>query len=387
MRQPNTLGEQQSARQSVGWKVLGWRIGMHFVLTVIGGQVLMGEQFYGVFLSESLILCAWGAVLACYVYSLSLPRFGYMFMFLGLCVAYLTYSMIQQREIYWVFRQGAFMVYMSVAVIAFYYTRLYPDWYRRWLASFAPVGALLMVFHKTFDFDQGHAFFTAYLLFLVGLSYWIVHARRIVFKVFVASIGVLLSLVTNEHTSFAAVPIIMFLAVIYVQYRSLRWIIFIFGLLGVVPLLLSVSGFADVNAVWRFMYWVGVLKESWENGWFLLGKGFGVQYMPEGSESFITLIDQVSRPENREYQLMTVPPHNGVLTILIYLGLFGVILFIYPYIKIAGRLLQHNAPIDSVVVFTAALGLLALLMSNQFVEVPYTAVIYWIVYGVMLTKI
>lgn len=387
MSQAIIFGRRLSSWQSACVLALGWRLGMYLVLAVIGGQLLLGEHFYGLFLSESLILCAWGAVLACYIYLLRLPRFGYMFLFIALCVAYLAYSLIQQREIYWVARQGAFILYLSVAVIAFRYTQLYPDWYCRRLASVAPVGALLMVFHATVNFDQGHAFFTAYLLFVIGLSYWVVYVRNIVFKALVASIGVLLSLATNNHSAFAAVPFLIFWTVVFVQYRSFRWPLLVLGLFSTAALLVLASGFADVNATWRFMYWFGVLQESWEKGRFLLGQGFGVQYMPESSEDFITLIDQVSGSESREKKLMTVPPHNGVLTILIYLGLFGVLLFIYPYMKVFRKVLQHNMPADLLFVFAAAVGLLVLLLSNQFVEVPYVAVIYWTVYGVLLSKI
>jgi hypothetical protein len=245
-----------------------------------------------------------------------------------------------------------------------------------------------MIFHKIVDFGQAHAFFSSYLLFLIGLSYSICRSNYLLNKILIAVFGIIFSAYTNTHTAFAAAPVIIFWVATFTRYRSFRGIHLWLSLVCLATVIGLIDGFTDANATWRFMYWASIIEDSWHRSLMLFGKGFGVQLMPEGSEYFPLLIQQVSGESNRDYQLMAVPPHNGLLSILVYLGLIGLIAFLYPYFK-AIKVLFFNRRLDDnfIMVFSTSIGMLALLTTNQFIEVPYTAVIFWLVFGVMLTEI
>jgi hypothetical protein len=273
------------------------------------------------------------------------------------------------------------------------------------------IGGLALSIHKAFPVVLGpavlgHTEFTALLLFLLGASYWIVKQKNPFLKMIVGSLCVLFSYLFSDHMSWVAAGITVMLAAFFIQYRKIRIILMFGAIAGLVAAFFWLESFRDANAIWRYLYWKGVIKESWERSFFLFGQGFGITFLPEGDESFESLMDQVKRralvsqlhtvpPHNGiltslldkvrmgtpEYQLHTVPPHNGILTILIYLGLPGVILFLYPVWLGVCNALRGCLSLQGQVFLVSISALLVLLASNQFLEVPYTAVLFWLVYG------
>jgi hypothetical protein len=366
---------------------VGWGLGLSCVLGSIVGQVVFGEMFYGLYLSEALLSLGWLLVFVPHLARAALPRLGVMSLFFLLCAGYLAFSFTQDRELYWIARQAAFVLYASAAVIAYSYTRLNGTWYKPLQRHLLAIGAVMMIFHKIVDFNQGHAFFLAYLIFLIGLAYWLTELNGVSKKVFLSLAGLVMSVVTNSHSAFAVTPLAIGGAVIFIQYPRYRMPMMMLGAVVIAVLAFNVDGFSDVNAIWRFLYWQGVVEESWGRGWFLLGRGFGLPFMPQDSEAFPRLITQVSVFWNEHYQLMTVPPHNGILTILIYLGIFGVVSVLYPYFKAFRILLREPCSRELTFLFCGSFGLLLLLSSNQFVEVPYNAIFYWLCHGVLVARL
>lgn len=284
-------------------------------------------------------------------------------------------------------RQAAFILYSTLAVIGYNKLQNDPNYFLRNYKRLFFLGLLLMIQQTYFNFGTENSFFTAYLIFITGYTSWIIIENKFLFRMLLLIIAVVVNFATNDHFTFLLVPFVSLILIILIKDARYR----IFLVVGIILLIIGLIAFADnlsdVNATWRYMYWIGVLQESWERGWFLVGKGFGIIYMPQSMQGFSNLIDQVSGVRDMEYQLMTVPPHNGLLTILIYLGLIGVILFLSPFVKAFSYSMRKcNDFIDPTPV-VISFSFLLLLVSNQFLEVPYTASIFWLVYGGMVSYV
>jgi len=58
--------------------------------------------------------------------------------------------------------------------------------------------------------------------------------------------------------------------------------------------------------------------------------------------------------------------------------------FFIPNLAGLNHALKDSLSEQGEVLFVAILALLALMASNQFIEVPYNAVLFWLVYGALL---
>jgi len=364
-----------------------WRVAFYLVVAAVFMQAVLGEYFYKSYLTELFIFLAWVVVGFQYVPRLKAPYIGQLYVLALLCVGYLIYSLFQGRELYWVARQAAFVLYASVAFMGYKHLMNEPGILARNSRRMFFFGAIMMAIQHFLTPVPGHPFFTAFLIFMLGTACWVVQKKRVGAKVSITMAAFLISLATNEHMTFLVVPFAILWAALFIQKPGYRFYLGTLALLSILILPFLAAGLSDANATWRYLYWLGVLEESWERGWFLVGKGFGTPYMPQSVEAFDALIEQVSGRENLEYQLMTVPPHNGILTILIYLGLFGVIAFLIPYWQAARLAMRKPSEFVDPSALVAAFAFLLLLASNQFVEVPYTATIFWLVYGGMIAYI
>lgn len=360
-----------------------WKFAFYLVCAAVLLQAVLGEYFYKLYLTEACIVLAWLIVGSKYFLRSSVPYIGSLYILGLLSVGYFFYSLLLGRELYWVVRQGAFILYASVAIIGFKQLRYEPDTLARVSRHMFYFGSIMMAVQHFVVPVPGHPYFTAFLIFMLGTAYWVVQEQRVRQKVVITLVAFFVSLATNEHTTFLIVPFAILWSTLFIQIPKYRLFLgSVAGLtLAIIPLV--ATGLSDVNATWRYLYWLGVLQESWERGWFMIGKGFGTPYMPQSVEAFASLIDQVSGHENEDYQLMTVPPHNGLLTILIYVGLPGVVAFLFPYGQAARLALRKRMLYVDPTLLVAAFAFLLLLASNQFVEVPYTATLFWLVYGGM----
>lgn len=380
-----------SARETVAIRY--WRLFFFVIVAIVILQVAFGSLFYkqkvlGIYPTELTIIIMWIMFLYVSALPMRVPRIPISYsMLLALSLVYGVYSLGYNHPLIWVSRQLAFILYLSVAIVGYVYAKKL-ERSCRWGVMFSMsgiIGGLALSIHKAFPVVLGpavlgHTEFTALLLFLLGASYWIVKQKNPFLKMIVGSLCVLFSYLFSDHMSWVAAGITVMLAAFFIQYRKIRIILMFGAIAGLVAAFFWLESFRDANAIWRYLYWKGVIKESWERSFFLLGQGFGITFLPEGDESFESLMDQVKR-RALVSQLHTVPPHNGILTILIYLGLPGVILFLYPVWLGVCNALRGCLSLQGQVFLVSISALLVLLASNQFLEVPYTAVLFWLVYG------
>lgn len=374
-----------------------WTTAFWLCAATVLGQAILGEAFYKahvgpLFLSELAVLLGWLVVTPSILQRMALPRVPWLRMFLGLGFGYLVYSLVTDRQLYWILRQSCFILYASVASFSYVVFRRYRATLDlpRLFATLGVVGGLGMVvaFFRLLHV-KGNIDYTSTLLFLVGYAYWITRARTAPGKLLVGLAATGLVATFNGHSSFMpGAALILFLS-LFLHFGALRMPLLVVGGIGAVVASGLNSQYSDANATWRYRYWHAILQDSWERGVFMLGKGFGVQYLPANAEEFEKIISQVSTIDmpDRAFQLMTVPPHNGMLTILIYLGLPGIVLFLAPLVIGLLRTVRRQASALSVTLVLALFGMLVLMMTNQSLEFPYVAICFWLVYGAYLASL
>lgn len=371
-----------------------WLVGFWLLAATVLGQAALGETFYKahvgpVFMSELAVLLAWFGVAPGLAQRLTLPRVPWLRLFLGLSFGYLVYSLIADRQPFWIIRQSVFILYATTACFSYVVFRCYRarlDLGRLFHCA-GLVGGIGMVvsFFDLLPF-KGNTDYTSTLMFLAAQGFWITRARTLQAKLAIGVAATLLVGAVNGHSSFMpGAALILFLS-LFLHFPVVRVPLVLVGAVGAIVATGLNSQYSDANALWRYRYWSAIVQDSWERGLFLFGKGFGVQYLPANAAEFEKIISQVSTIDmpDRAFQLMTVPPHNGLLTILIYLGLPGIVLFLAPMVLGALGTMRRRASELTVSLTLASWGMLVLMMTNQSLEFPYVAICFWLVYGALL---
>lgn len=390
----------QSERDNPFQPSLGvlWKSSFVSLCAIVVLQSVIGSWFYkvpigSIYLTELFIILSWMLIIPVVILSGKFPNPLALICLLLITILYLAYSVYDGHEFSWVLRQAAYILYASVGVISFSFFSQSKFRLRRYQAGYnlyhfmGGWGIVLLVFHKVWGVMPGHPDFTAFLVFLIGFSCWVYLCRSVFHKILIGVMGSLFVSLVDSHTAFVMAPLLVAGISIYFQFPKLRFIEIVVLILGIIGVVNYLPGATDHNATWRFVYWADVIKASWDRGYLLLGKGFGVQYMEEGGVGFERLIDQVSAIKNREYQLMTVPPHNGLLSTLIYVGLPGVFLLVWPVLLGVRLCIKNVLTAHAQILLVIVLTYFFLLSTNQFLEVPYTAVIFWLVYGAFYAEI
>ena len=366
------------------------RLSFWVISSIIILQMTLGEWFYKshigpIYLTELFILIAWFIAIPEMIMKLRIPRASLLYPLLLLSLAYLVYSFLKGREAFWVFRQGAFLLYLSVAILSYKhvhrnYNVLHWDHIFRMSGI---VGGLLYLFHGYTALVPLHPWSPTALVFFVGYSYWLVKAKSVLKKIIIgASCSLLIALFSN--TSISVAPIFILWASLFIGHRRLRLLLVLSGLAAGVLAFAFLPGLTDGSAAWRYLMWLAVIMESWDRGFFLLGKGFGIQYIPSGFKSTEKLIWQATMGGEQGFQLMSVHAHNGILNILIYLGIIGVLIFCYPLYKGGKMAVKRRLGYPGQVLLLCTCGYFVILCANQFLEAPYAGVTFWMIYGALM---
>lgn len=359
------------------------------LVVVVLFQSFFGEYFYkqhlfGIYASEFSIILCWLVTLfgICLLKKIYLPKkFGPLFF---LCIIYGVYSVYLGYKPYWILRQFTIFLYLSVFVFSCYYaekTESYEFLFRVFNASYY-YGLVFVVVGNSIA--PGNPDYTSTLIFLLGLAHKIKNAKTIFVKNSYFIFAVIVMMIFSKHTAFVLAVFGVYAYLIWPEWKAGRVVIFILSIIAFVVGVCFTDGLYDYNAVWRFKYWYAVLERSWSSHYLLFGQGFGESLMPTDSVWYPDLINQVRGINNSiEYQIHTVPPHNGILTLLIYMGLPGVIAFLVPIIVLLGTSMKKaKGPLHNTV-GASVFGMVLLLCSNQFLEVPYSAIIFWLLVGLL----
>lgn len=378
-------------------QINSYQIAFYLCVTTVILQALLGEWFYKfnigkVYLTELVILFSWFIVLHKILFSLELFRFNWLAVFFLLSIFYIVLSVCLGREIYWIFRQGAMILYVSVSYISYSHVLKSGVNEVAILKSISIIGmsgGLLMLFHAL----SGHVIpgvpdYSSMLLFIFFVAWFLVSESSLINKIIFIVLAVLFVSLVSPHSLFAISLLGISMVYFYIFYPKSRIFIIVLSLLFIALIFILFEGFLDRNAMWRYLYWKEVFFDSWSRGWFLLGKGFGVQYIPNSSIYFDILLSQVSdinNADNVNYQLKTVPPHNSILLFLSYYGLVGVVLLINPLLMLArfGMNTDNRSKVFQILLISI-MGMFLISLGNQFMSVPYAAVLYWLLFGYTL---
>lgn len=203
-------------------------------------------------------------------------------------------------------------------------------------------------------------------------------------KITLLSLTLLTSALLGHSSSFFAVFAIV-LVHFYISFSpKIRFITL--GVLGVVMmLLLQLPQFTDANASWRLMYWNHVLETSVSKNWLIFGNGFGLPYMT--IEFAQTLADKINSTfmltgVNNEFERWVTPPHNSFLTIVHHIGLLPAFLILIPLKNFLKQIfiVPKSNDREELFLFYALFGLIAWVSFNVILEVPHSAICFWLIY-------
>lgn len=391
MTSDRALPAPAQASESARWLNAFW-----ICLAIVPLQAAFGEAFYKlhlgpIYLSELFVLVAWLTAAPAIVARRAFPNVPWLRWLLALSFGYLLYSLSADRELIWIVRQSSFILYASVGILSYVALSRYREGIPLdgLLKKLVWIGLGMLLFLRLPLFPPTNRDYVSTLILLIGYAAWIVRARSLGAKLLIGLTCTGLIATLNAHSSFMPGAALILMLTLFFQFPRLRPALLLLGLLAAVVGSGLNEQYSDANATWRYRYWHAVVTDSWDRGAFLLGKGFGIQYMPASAPDFEQLISQVSTVDMpmRDFQLMTVPPHNGLLTLLIYLGLPGVLLFLAPLALGFLRSMSPTAP-PLLMTFTLACGgMLVLISTNQSFEFPYVAICYWLTYGGLLAAL
>jgi len=270
--------------------------------------MILGEWFYKsrigpIYLSELFILIAVLIVMPVLLMRLKIPRVTPIYLFILLSLVYLFYSLSQEREYRWIFRHAALFLYSTAAIISYVQTRrnyAVLNW-DRIFSLFGIIGGIVLMFHSYTHFVPGHAWYPAALLFFVGYSFWIIRAKGVLKKVILAVGCAIFVARVIGNTAIIITPFVVLWFCLFIYYKRLRLFLVFTGVVGVVLSFILIEGLRDGNALWRYMYWMAIIQDSWESSWCLLGKGFGLPVVPD---KYLWIIEcQVKENKDLAYQL------------------------------------------------------------------------------------
>ena len=195
--------------------------------------------------------------------------------------------------------------------------------------------------------------------------------------------GLTLSLTLGHSSAFLAVfVILMFYS--YIKIRPIqRLFSFVFIILAVV-MLFFFPQFTDANANWRVLFWKHIMVRSFTDGYFIFGHGFGKAYMTYEYALYINevLHSKIMLDEFYPMSRYLNPPHNSILTLVFHLGLIPALLFFTPLRRLLKQLFLRKEPGDRNVMFLilSVCGCLVWISFNVILELPHTAIYFWLVY-------
>lgn len=344
------------------------------IILIVFGQMTLGALFYKSFLTEAFILAS-ALFLVVSVFAFPYIRVNYYlsgFIFLG--IIYVIYSVfVAEADSYWIARHGVILLY-ALAAVPFLQNKI-PK-----AKLYYVYAALLcaLVFSYLGWLIPGHANFVAFQVCIVLLCVLYGRVKMPIFYVTYIFVAVIL-FSTNEQT---LLRLVVFMPIVIIKFVKTNVTNRMAFALLVLPLLTIAiildGGAADYNAVWRYLYWINVLKYNLTENYVILGNGFGGPFILKEYDNYELLISQVSWSQNRTFQELSVPPHNAVLTLLHFMGLPGVLLVCIPVLKCFLRSVRERVVHGRDI---ALFCMCIIALNNQFIIVPYCAVLFWALWG------
>lgn len=252
-----------------------------------------------------------------------------------------------------------------------------------WVSIIGSIVQLLNVLYLGFSGELRWGVYKHYYSPLVILNIVIFSAFTLTYftkwwRYLLYGLGLILSITVNHDSSTLAVLGVLACYLFFKLNIKQRIILSISGLVVMISLIIWVPNFSDHNASARLYYWESVISNSFSDGTFLFGNGFGKAFLPEEN---LKGIDEVYHRNNipkksmlSELRRYTNPPHNSFITIFFHLGIVGLVLLLLPLRKIFSKKKKELFIISSL------LGLFIWASFNVILELPHSSVFTWLVF-------
>ena len=205
--------------------------------------------------------------------------------------------------------------------------------------------------------------------------------KRIIHTVLAIVISLFLGHASSFFSVFAVILLHFFISVT-VRQRT----IFLAIAITFTSTLFLFPQYTDVNATWRLLYWGHVLKRSAVDNFLIFGNGFGQPYM---TNDFALYLARDMNSVGMYYHKMErwlSPPHNSFLTMIFHLGLLPFTLFLMPLKKMWIQMFALPKTEDKKFLFLmyAFVGCSIWSCFNVILELPHSALFFWLVYFTFL---
>lgn len=348
------------------------------VLSIVFGGAFYRLNLFNITSSEVIVVASILWFIKAYPRALFFNVSAVFYLLYIYWLAAIVFSILLERDIYFVLRQSVHLFYFLIIPVAAYslvhlkrdrfFEKMDDTRYLIVLVAALFVGLAVNSEHMDGAFVVLIILFTLFRLKSLALS-----------------IGVtLLYVMMTGHASHKLAIIIYFCVVMYFNAGWMKPIVLVLAIfsiviLGTTPVVMG--EFSDSNAVWRYLYWKDLILYMFDDIRVLTGIGYGEPYMRFEYDNFYLLSSQVDSGKG-DYQLFTVPPHNSFLAILYHLGIIPATVILVFMLKTA--LISKN--LNNIHEFAAMLAVLVIMLTHNGLELPYMALLLSYVIAIVLSS-
>jgi len=219
-------------------------------------------------------------------------------------------------------------------------------------------------------------------------AYSLAYIRDWLLNSALVALAFFLAVSTGHSSAFLAVAIVVMLY-FFLRFRPAHRMSAIFIGFLIIASFLLLPQFTDPNASWRLLFWKHILHRSLTEGYLIFGHGFGAQYMTHDYAVYINELmhSNIMLDEYFPRASYLNPPHNSILSLVFHLGLVPALLFFLP-MKIYFRELlfvKKRPDANGQFLILAFTGCLVWICFNVILELPHSALFFWLVYFTCMT--
>jgi hypothetical protein len=250
-------------------------------------------------------------------------------------------------------------------------------------------GLIVLLRGGGFGDEQYHYLSPAAIVFhLLALGFALTHRSAGVRIVGIPAI--FLCLYMSGHST-AILSAVAMLALVWLRTLPARGrIVVIVGGIAAVPLAIMAiaardPAFLDVNAMWRFLYWVSISKEILVDSVGVFGHGFGVPYASDATAFLLQVQQGYTTTLGEGDESFLSPPHNFLLTVAFHVGFLPACIYYAATLLLVFRLavdraVQGRRARDGVGLGLAIAGITAWASFNVIIELPHASLVYWLAF-------
>lgn len=365
-------------------------LGLSFSKTKIVGSLYLHDLFLILYTIYSL-----------FTYKIKKIKFPSIFIFIGVSVIYLIYSLVVLDLITEIkiiaLRQYMLYFYLIIAYI-YYNQHIKETDLSKQIEFLFKVGKvsvliqtsyfiyLFIVDFENFSLFNGYNYYSPAILFGV-LNY---AAFVLIYKKGLKRWGLLIyTLVLSTCLGHASVFLALFVLVLFyflIQVHLKGKIVAIILVFLCIWTLTFLPQFKDANASWRLMFWEEISTIVFKSNYGLLGEGFGLPYvsLDFAYELFEKLGAHGFIDKSRRLERWVSPPHNSFLTICFHTGFLSLLLLLSPLKKIIPYFFiyetKKNFDKNKLFLFLIIIAYVVWISFNVILELPHSAMIFWLVF-------